>query len=388
MTNERPQSLAAAILFATAIAVVNGFGRFAYALLLPPMRADLQWDYALSGWLNTANSLGYGIGALLGMALLAKLRPATLFVAGLVGTVATLFICAFTRDLAMMMVWRFLSGIGSAWVFACGGALIAAKYGAQPGRAAAAIAIYYAGGGLGIALSGVLLLPVLGGGWAWNSGWLLLGVAGALLAIWPARIALSIGGATANVAAAALSVRAFKPIMLAYFIYGAGYIVYLTFVIAWMREMKLSVAASAGVWVLLGVAVMASGRVWRGAMTAWPPARTFAAATLVTALGTALPLFSNHLFALLISATLVGGAFFMTPSAIMAFIRVSLPAPQWARTMNLMTFIFAIGQGIGPVVAGEIADRSSMNAAMLFGALALVVAALVALAQKSVKVSD
>ena len=36
----------------------------AYALLLPPMRADLQWSYTLAGAMNTANALGYLLGAL------------------------------------------------------------------------------------------------------------------------------------------------------------------------------------------------------------------------------------------------------------------------------------------------------------------------------------
>jgi predicted MFS family arabinose efflux permease len=281
------------------------------------------------------------------------------------------------------MLWRFLSGVGSAWVFACGGALIATKYGAQPARAAAAIAIFYAGGGLGIALSGLLLWPVLGGAWSWSVGWLMLGVAGALFAILPARIALGIGGAAINPAQAGqapnsdVSVGAFKPLMLAYFVFGVGYIVYLTFVVAWMREMKLSVASSVGVWALLGVAVMASGQIWRGAMARWQSARTFAAATFVTGLGTGLPLLSNHPLVLLASAMLA-------PGAVMAFIRANLPAAQWAKAMNLMTCIFAIGQGIGPVIAGEIADRWSMNAAMLFGAITLALAALIALLQKSV----
>ena len=45
-------------------AVALGFGRFAYALLLPPMRADLGWSFAQAGALNTANAAGYLIGAL------------------------------------------------------------------------------------------------------------------------------------------------------------------------------------------------------------------------------------------------------------------------------------------------------------------------------------
>ena len=130
-------SLRTAVIFATAIAVVNGFGRFAYALLLPVMRQDLSWDYALSGWLNTANSLGYGLGALAGLILLSRYRPALLFVWGLAATVLTLLLCGLTRDLYWMMLWRFASGVGSAWVFACGGALVAAYYGKDAAKSAA-----------------------------------------------------------------------------------------------------------------------------------------------------------------------------------------------------------------------------------------------------------
>ncbi len=45
-------------------AVGLGLGRFAYALLLPAMRADLGWSYAAAGAMNTANAAGYLVGAL------------------------------------------------------------------------------------------------------------------------------------------------------------------------------------------------------------------------------------------------------------------------------------------------------------------------------------
>ena len=373
-----------ALLFAAAIAVVNGFGRFAYGLLLPVMRDDLAWDYALSGWLNTANSLGYGVGALLALVLLARYRPATLFVGGLCMTVATLLMCSFTLDLSWMMLWRFASGVGSAWVFACGGALVALRYRADPARAGSAIAIYYAGGGLGLAASGVLLYPVLNGAWAWSTGWLVLGVAGLVLSLAPGWLALQTGGPapvrTAN--PEALPLRRFRVILTAYFLFGVGYIVYLTFVVAWLREMRLGVDATVGLWVLMGLAVMASGYVWRGVMARWWAVHTFAAATLCTAVGTALPLVSASVPVLLASVVLVGGSFFMAPGAMMALARAALPQAQWALTMNLFTFIFAIGQGIGPVAAGWVADTYGMNWAMLAGAVVLVVAAGLALLQR------
>lgn len=368
-------SLRAAVIFAAAVAVVNGFGRFAYALLLPVMRDDLHWDYALSGWLNTANSAGYGIGALIGMLLLSRTKPAILFVYGLAIAVATLLLCGLTRELPTMMFLRFICGVGSAWVFACGGALIAAKYSSDPAKSASAIAIYYAGGGLGIATSGLLIYPVLSQDWTWPAGWLVLGVAGLILSLWPAKLALQIGGSSNSKNSEPMPWRSFQTITWAYLLYGVGYIVYLTFVIAWLREMRLGTVTTTAVWLILGLASMASGYVWKGVMARWQPTTTFAAATLCTALGTALPLVSQTLSVLLISAILVGGSFFMVPGAMMALARKTLPQPLWAKAMNFFTMIFAIGQAAGPVAAGWIADTYGMNAAMAAGASVLVLAA-------------
>jgi predicted MFS family arabinose efflux permease len=376
-------SLRYAIIFASAVAVVNGFGRFAYALLLPVMRDDLRWDYALSGWLNTANSAGYGIGALIGMLLLSRTKPAILFVWGLVIAVATLLLCGFTRELPMMMFLRFICGIGSAWVFACGGALIAAKYSSEPAKSASAIAIYYAGGGLGIATSGLLIYPVLNLDWTWPAGWFLLGAVGLILSLWPAKLALQIGGASSSKNNEPMPWQRFQTITWAYFLYGVGYIVYLTFVIAWLREMRLGTLAATSVWLVLGVASMASGYVWKGVMARWQPTTTFAAATLCTALGTALPLASQTFSVLLASSVLVGGSFFMVPGAMMALARKTLPQPLWAKAMNFFTMIFAIGQAAGPVAAGWIADTYGMNAAMAAGAGVLVLAAGLAKLQRA-----
>jgi predicted MFS family arabinose efflux permease len=374
------QTLYAAIGFALAIAVVNGFGRFAYALLLPVMRTDLQWDYALSGWLNTANSLGYGLGALVGMLLLSRLKSSTLFVAGLATAVLTLLLCGITRDLPLMLFLRFICGVGSAWVFACGGALVASHHSSDPAKAASAIAVYYAGGGLGIAASGLLIYPVLSGEWTWPIGWAVLGAAGLLLALWPVKLALGMGRGTAASSNAAQSIEPmpwgrFHIIIAAYWLYGVGYIVYLTFVIAWLREMNLGTEAATVVWLVLGAASMASGYVWKGVMARWQPTTTFAAATLCTALGTALPLASQSFSVLLVSAVLVGGSFFMVPGAMMALARKTLPQTLWAKAMNAFTCIFAIGQAAGPVAAGWIADTYGMNEAMAAGAGVLMLAA-------------
>ncbi|GEM_PF-1702857 len=56
-------SIVVRLSMATAISI--GFSRFAYALLLPPMRDAFGWSYAEAGALNTANATGYIFGAAL-----------------------------------------------------------------------------------------------------------------------------------------------------------------------------------------------------------------------------------------------------------------------------------------------------------------------------------
>src|SRR5258708_39527582 len=54
--------LAAGLSLGSAIAL--GLARVAYALLWPSLKLDLGWSFAQAGALDTANALGYLLGAL------------------------------------------------------------------------------------------------------------------------------------------------------------------------------------------------------------------------------------------------------------------------------------------------------------------------------------
>lgn len=383
-------SLRIALYLALGVAVVNGFARFAYALILPAMRESLGWDYAASGWLNTANSIGYALGGLSGMLLLSKVRPTQLFASGLIATVFCIGLVGFTTNLYLMLFWRLLAGIGSAWVFACGGALVAAYYQGDQAKSGAPIAVFFAGGGLGIALSGLVVFPVLTGAMTWSHAWITLGFVGAALAIMPTITVLRTAPAppTQRGSDAQLMlgwqwrfVRQYRGIILAYFCFGVGYIVYMTFVIAWLKQMRLSEGFVASLWIMMGFAAMASGWVWRKAMNTWRPTRTFCAASLCTGFGSAIPIFFKDPAALVLSTILVGGSFFIVPSAMTALAKKVLPQSGWAPAMNLFTMLFAIGQAVGPVMAGIIADARGLDIAMVFGFVLLMCAAGLALVQ-------
>ena len=68
-------SLRLALVLSPGAAVSLGITRFACGLLLPPMRDDLGWSYALAGAMNTSNVAGYLLGVLLMPLLLRRASP-------------------------------------------------------------------------------------------------------------------------------------------------------------------------------------------------------------------------------------------------------------------------------------------------------------------------
>ena len=55
--------------------MANWFAIFAYALLLPSVRADVGWNYAQVGWLNTGNRVDYLIGSALSLFMVYRFGP-------------------------------------------------------------------------------------------------------------------------------------------------------------------------------------------------------------------------------------------------------------------------------------------------------------------------
>lgn len=361
-----------------AIAVSNGLARFAYALLLPAMREDMAWSYAQSGWLNTANALGYVAGAISGYILLRHMKATRLFVVGLLLCVGTLGITGLSANLAWLSSSRILSGIGAAWVFSCGGALIQHLYIDAQRIRGIATGLYFGSAGLGIVASGLLLNPFLAyfGNGSWPYAWLILGLLGSVFALWPLSLARGLALKPHAALAASrehLSYRHLWSSLVAYFLYACGYIIYMTFVIAWIREKNFDWTNTTLVWTLLGLGIAVSPFLWRHALEHGEAERTFSTSCLVTLLGTGVLLLGDGLGTLLASSVIYSLGIFIVPTAIAVLLRRSLPLALLPRGMALFTSVFAIGQAIGPVAAGRIADLYSLEMAvwMSIGLLAM-----------------
>ena len=387
------------LLLATALslgaAISLGITRFAYALLLPPMRSDLQWSYALAGAMNTVNAVGYLIGALLTPALLRRWGPSALLLWGAALASVFMGLSGFFTDAGALLLQRLLAGIASAFVLVAG-SLLAVRLGAlHPGRSGLLIGLYYGGTGIGIVLS-ALLVPVLlyaaqgrPHGWAWSWWGLSLACAAATLALsWPARVLrqsapAASGAPSATTAPIRFRWSDFGSSLAAYGLFGVGYIGYMTFVIALLREQGAGPVRLTVFYALLGLAVLASSRIWSGLLDRYDGGQPLT--ILSTLLGAAIvvPALTAHWAAVLVSGLLFGAVFLSIVSATTALVRHNLPPSQWTAGISAFTVVFAIGQIVGPTVVGWIADGpGGLARGLLFSAAALWLGASVAWRQR------
>ena len=338
------------------------------------MRGDLRWSYSQAGWVNTVNALGYLIGALSTLRLIARLGPHRLLWVGLVATAASLLGSGLFRDFAALLFMRFIAGWGGALALIAGGALAAELFAHHPERASSGIAIYFGGGGIGIVAPGLLLPWLLDvrGRAAWDQAWIATGVVAAAFCV-PCLIAASrVPELTRSAERVRWKKRPLLASLFGYFCFALGAIVYMTFIVAWMRDRGATPLEVSVVWSVLGLSIIVSPLPWRVPLSRWSGGWPLAASLLTCAVGAAIPLASTSLPAMIVSAALFGGAFFIPPAAITGLARAHLPRTAWGSALATYTVVFGIGQPIGPIFAGAVADVSGT----LFAGLATSVAVL------------
>lgn len=373
-------------------AISLGITRFAYGLLLPPMRTDLGWSYTLAGAMNTANAMGYLLGALATPRLLARFDTGRVLMAGAVLASVFMGLSGFFTDAAALLVQRLLAGVASAFVFIAGG-LLAARLGSQqPERSGFLLGLYYGGTGLGIALSALLVPALLEAasdvphGWAW-AWWALAAAcfgATAVLA-WPARALRAIAppAAAAQEAGRPFRWRDFAASLAGYTMFGVGYIGYMTFVVALLREQGVGPGAVTAFYALLGVAVVASSRIWAGLLDRYKGGQALAILNGILGVATILPALTAARPLLLLSGLVFGGVFLSVVASTTALVRHNLPPARWASGISAFTIVFAAGQIVGPTVVGWIADGAGgLARGLVFSAVALWLGSVLAWRQK------
>lgn len=400
--------LGLALALSLAAVVALGITRFSYGLLLPPMRDDLGWSYSLAGLMNTFNAIGYLLGALSTPALMRRWGPGPL----LLWTTAIASVCMVAGGLftasSALLGQRLLAGVFSAWIFTAGGLLAARLSLRWPGHSGLLLGLYYGGAGWGIVLCSLSVPAALhfAGQQAhpWMSAWWLLGGWAGLVTVvlvlamralhrhgietgpgpTPTAQATSPTKSPNNAAAAWVPWRAFAPALLGYSLFGVGYIGYMTFVIALLRSQGNSDSTITLFYSLLGLAVVASSRLWAGLLDRHRDGQPLARLNALLGCATILPALTSALPVLVVSGILFGAVFLSVVAATTALVRHNLPQAQWASGISGFTIIFAVGQIVGPTVVGWIADGpGGLSRGLVFSAGALWLGAVLAWRQKA-----
>jgi predicted MFS family arabinose efflux permease len=367
-------------------AISLGLTRFSYALLLPPMRADLGWSYLLSGSMNTGNALGYFIGALITPALMRRSNAQTSLVGGAVLASLFMMLCGLVVNADLLILQRVLAGIASAFIFISGGVLAARLSLLHPNRAGLLIGIYYGGTGVGIVISALLVPFALaaanahGAAHAWQWAWVALGAVCLLATLVMALPSSHVDGApSAPGAQGNFQIKPFMFGLSGYLMFGVGYIGYMTFVIALLKEQGMSAGTITLFYSVLGLAVMASSRIWARMLDRFKGGQSMAILNGLLGIATMLPALTSAPPLVFASGFMFGGIFLSVVASTTALVRHNLPNHAWSSGISAFTTVFAAGQIVGPSVIGWIADGpGGLQRGLIFSALALFIGAILA----------
>jgi predicted MFS family arabinose efflux permease len=352
--------LAAALALAFAAAVSLGLARFAYALLLPPMRADLGWSYLTAGAMNTVNAAGYLVGALLAPRVFARVDARIVMLAGGVAASGLMAAHGALRGDAMLYALRFLLGLASAASFVGGGLMAARLASRASGRMGSGfvLGLYYGGTGFGIVVAAVVVPPVVAEqAAAWTIAWVLLGAAALGATLFTAHGTRGLAAAPgASGPPTHVAWRRFGFGLAGYSMFGLGYIGYMTFIVTLLREQGLAGSTIAVFYVLLGLGVVASSWLWAGLLQRRRDGRPLAVLNGLLSIATLLPVLSAHPVVVFASGALFGSVFLSVVASTTALVRHNAPPEAWASGIAAFTIMFAAGQIIGPALIGAIAD--------------------------------
>ena len=344
-----------------ALAAGLGVGRFVYTPILPAMVEGLGLSKAEAGLIASANFAGYLVGALLAAAPRLPGPRRTWLLGALAAGAATTGAMGLVSSLPAFLVLRGIGGAASAFVLVFASALVLDRL-AHAGRGALS-ALHFAGVGVGIALSAALVSALLAAGVGWRTLWL---ASGAVSLIAPAAVALLLPGGEPPRAAVAPAAgtgggaagHGLTALACAYGLFGFGYVVTATFLVALVRAAPEVRPVEPLIWMVVGVAAAPSVAVWTRLGTRLGVARAFALACLVEAVGVAASVLWPTAAGALLAAALLGGTFMGLTALGLAGARRLAAGEDPRRALGLLTAAFGAGQIVGPALAGVLHDRT------------------------------
>ncbi|MBZ9668147.1 YbfB/YjiJ family MFS transporter [Mesorhizobium sp. ES1-3] len=357
MTSAASTALRYAFAGMIAMAVAMGIGRFVYTPILPGMMEELHLSPADAGWIASANYLGYLVGALVAAGNWAHGRERLLMLAALGASAVLAALMGLTDAMAVFLAIRFLAGLASAFVMVFMASIVFSHI-AEAGRGDLQ-AWHFGGVGLGIAISAAMMAVLVTEHAGWAQGWLWSGAISACGFVAVALLANQ-GPLTNGEALPEPGLpkdRSLIKVIVAYGLFGFGYVVTATFLVAIVRQGGGSRVFEAVVWMAAGLAGFPSVWLWQKIAARIGLYAAYALGCFVEVVGVTASVATGGRTGPLLGGVLLGGTFIaITALGLQAARRQAPGSPR--RIFALMTASFGLGQIIGPIAAGLLAQAS------------------------------
>jgi predicted MFS family arabinose efflux permease len=363
-----------------AMAAAMGFGRFSYTPILPGMMSGVPLSAADAGFIASANFVGYLVGAVLAAYGWAAGRERKVALAALAATAILLAAMAMTSSVTLFAVIRFLAGLASAFAMIFTSSIVL-SHGAAAGNDHVQSA-HFGGPGAGIALSSIMVMLIglayHGSPAAWQADWIGGAIYSAIsfVAVWFLLPSGPVATAQTGREPAIVWSRPMLLVTVSYGLFGFGYVITATFLVTIARMAAVGQTVEFLCWLIVGLTASVALFLWKPLVRPFGIGWIYVAALLVEAVGVLATVMLPHSVAPLIGGALFGATFLaITAYGLQIGRRLSPASPR--RAFAMMTAAFGLGQIVGPVVAGWMAERTgTFNAPTYVAAAALVVCAL------------
>ncbi|MGI4807934.1 MAG: YbfB/YjiJ family MFS transporter, partial [Janthinobacterium lividum] len=290
-----------------ALASSQGICRFVYTPILPAMAAGLGMGSSTAGLIASANFLGYLGGAI--AATLKRLPGGrrAWFIGSLCVSATSTAAMGVASGLPAYLALRFAGGASGAFVLVLATAAVLDAL-ADAGRSRLG-ALHYAGVGVGIALSAVVVAGLEMGGAGWRTLWIVAGLIALALIPLPADVLRWRAPAIDAAARPTPMGRGVLRLSICQFLFGSGYAVTATFLIAMVRAAPATRTVEPLIWTVVGLCAAPSLLLWLWVSARIGSRRAYAAAAVLEAAGVLLAGGWPTAAGLLVGAALLGGTF-------------------------------------------------------------------------------
>ncbi len=379
--------------------IALGISRFAYTPMLPLMKSDFHITNILAGNLASVNYAGYFAGAVLSV-ILARHIGYKMLLANLSINVLTTLAMGLTSSHLLWFILRFCSGFSSAFIFVAASAIVLDKLIEM--KNIHPFGYIYGGVGIGIVMTAVAI-PVFNYIGGVQASWIGLGILSLFLCIFPLmwlKKDTSIHDYAAsdeilpeivkNSGEKIMQNTGFKKInsvkfdnntiklMIAYGLFGTGYIIMGTFMVEMMQEITHNFYFGITAWLVVGIAATPSTVFWtifgksRGNLTALKLAFSLQIAGLIISLT------SKNLI-MLYAGAFFFGLTFMGIVTLAISLGKQLYKGHSTKLVGYLTAFFGLGQIIGPVSGGYAAKYFGNFKYMMIAAVIVLTVALILL---------